>query len=78
MQELRLAGIRCELYHESSKFDKQFKYAEKKNVPLVVIIGSKEIDEKTSIIKDLKTGLQTEAGQSDMADQIRKLLENNK
>src|SRR5258705_5281279 len=27
MQELRNKGIRCELYHEQAKFDKQFKYA---------------------------------------------------
>ena len=39
MQQLRNKGVRCELYHENSKFDKQFKYAEKKNIPYVVIIG---------------------------------------
>ena len=33
MQLLRESGIRCELYHEQAKFDKQFKYAEKKNIP---------------------------------------------
>jgi histidyl-tRNA synthetase len=31
MQQLRAGGIRCEMYHELSKFDKQFKYAEKKH-----------------------------------------------
>ena len=30
MQQLRMNNVRCELYHETSKFDKQFKYAEKK------------------------------------------------
>ena len=33
MQQLRNKNIRCELYHENVKFDKQFKYAEKKNIP---------------------------------------------
>ena len=28
-EQLRAAGIRCELYHEQAKFDKQFKHAEK-------------------------------------------------
>src|SRR5260221_3330689 len=46
MQELRNKGIRCELYHEQAKFDKQFKYAEKKNILYVIIIGSEELKEK--------------------------------
>jgi histidyl-tRNA synthetase len=53
MQQLRNKNIRCELYHESVKFDKQFKYAEKKNIPFAVIIGSKELEEKTCTIKNL-------------------------
>ena len=32
MQQLRGNNISCELYPESAKFDKQFKYAEKKNI----------------------------------------------
>jgi histidyl-tRNA synthetase len=58
MQQLRNKNIRCELYHESVKFDKQFKYAEKKNISYVVIIGSKEAEEKTCVIKDLRNGEQ--------------------
>jgi len=53
MQQLRNKKIRCELYHENVKFDKQFKYAEKKNIPHAVIIGSKELEEKTCTIKNL-------------------------
>ncbi len=58
MQQLRTNNIRCELYHETSKFDKQFKYAEKKNIPYVIIIGSKELQEKAAVIKDLRSGNQ--------------------
>jgi histidyl-tRNA synthetase len=60
MQELRGKGIRCELYHEQAKFDKQFRYAEKKNIPLVVIIGEDELLSRTAKIKDLRSGVQTE------------------
>ena len=60
MQQLRNKNIRCELYHENVKFDKQFKYAEKKNIPYAVIIGSKELEEKTCTIKNLlQSGQQT-------------------
>jgi histidyl-tRNA synthetase len=58
MQQLRQKGIRTELYHETSKFDKQFKYAEKKNIPFVVIIGEKELKENSCNIKNLSTGQQ--------------------
>ena len=58
MQELRKRNIRCEIYHESVKFDKQFKYAEKKKIPFAVMIGSKEIEEKKCMLKDLRTGIQ--------------------
>ncbi len=57
-QQLRAIGISCELYHESSKFDKQFKYAEKKNIPCIAILGSKELEEKTIMVKELATGKQ--------------------
>ncbi len=55
MQQLRSKGISCEIYPESAKFDKQFKYAEKKNVLYTVIIGSKELDESTCTIKNQQT-----------------------
>ncbi len=58
MQQLRNNNIRCELYHETSKFDKQFRYAEKKNIPYIVIIGSKELEEKNCVVKNLGTGYQ--------------------
>ena len=58
MRQLREQNVRCEIYHESVKFDKQFKYAEKKKIPFVVIIGSKEVEEKTCMLKDLRTGNQ--------------------
>ncbi len=56
--QLRAYGIRCELYHEPAKFEKQFKYADKKNIPFTVIIGSKEMEENTCILKNIKTGEQ--------------------
>ncbi len=58
MQQLREKNIRCEIYHEQAKFDKQFKYAERKNILYAVIIGSKEIAENICTIKNLKTGEQ--------------------
>ena len=58
LQQLRSQGIRGELYHESSKFDKQFKYAEKKNIPYIVILGEKELASNSCNLKELATGVQ--------------------
>ena len=58
LQQLRQKGIASEIYHEPTKLDKQFKYAEKKNIPFAIIIGSKEIETKTCVIKDLRSGEQ--------------------
>jgi histidyl-tRNA synthetase len=58
MLALRNKKIACEIYPEKSKFDKQFKYAEKKNIPTIIIIGSDELAEKKCTIKNLATGNQ--------------------
>ncbi|HLD53274.1 MAG TPA: histidine--tRNA ligase [Sediminibacterium sp.] len=70
MQELRESGITAELYHEQSKFDKQFKYAEKKQVPYVVIIGSTELTEGTCIIKNIVNGEQKTISQQELVTQL--------
>ncbi|MBN9298890.1 MAG: histidine--tRNA ligase [Filimonas sp.] len=66
MQQLRTKGISCEIYPESTKFDKQFKYAEKKDIPYVVMIGSRELEENNCIIKILAKGEQTTIPQSEL------------
>jgi len=68
MQQLRKHEISCELFHENIKFDKQFKYAEKKNIPYVVIIGSKELEEKTCTIKNLMQGVQQTIPQQEITN----------
>jgi histidyl-tRNA synthetase len=67
MQQLRSRGIGCELYHEEARFDKQFKYAEKKNIPYAVIIGSIEMQDHTCTLKNLKSGEQKTFAQSELS-----------
>ncbi|MCX6212513.1 MAG: histidine--tRNA ligase [Bacteroidetes bacterium] len=59
MSLLRNKKIACEIYPEKSKFDKQFKYAEKKAIPNVIIIGTEELAKKECTIKNIITGIQT-------------------
>lgn len=58
MQQLREAGIAAEMYHEPAKMGKQFNYAEKKNIPFAAIIGSREMEEQSCLVKELATGEQ--------------------
>jgi histidyl-tRNA synthetase len=58
LQQLRKNGTASEIFHEEVKIDKQFRYAEKKNIPFVVIIGSQELESDFCKIKNIKTGEQ--------------------
>ncbi len=62
MQALRNKGVACELYHENAKMDKQFKYAEKKNILYAVILGAKELESGKLNVKDLQAKTQVEIG----------------
>jgi histidyl-tRNA synthetase len=73
MQKLRSNGIACELYHEAVKINKQFSYAEKKNIPYVIIIGSKEIEQQYCLVKNLSTGLQEVIVFEKLVDYMKKL-----
>ncbi len=57
--QLRTACLSTELYLDpETKIDKQLKYADKKGIPYVVIIGPEEIKKEAVTIKELKTGKQ--------------------
>lgn len=71
MQELRSKNISCELYHEPAKMDKQFKYADRKNIPFAVIIGSKEMGSGECVVKNLKTGQQKNVVFGQLAEYLK-------
>ena len=55
---LRKNQISAELYPDVIKFDKQLKYAHKKKVTFIIIIGEDELKEGTISIKNFTTGVQ--------------------
>lgn len=63
---LRSHNIKAELYPDAAKIDKQFKHAERRNIPYVI----KEINNGRFILKDLVTGEQSE---SDLSGILAKL-----
>ncbi|NEP56568.1 MAG: histidine--tRNA ligase [Symploca sp. SIO2G7] len=55
---MRNAGINTEVYLEDKKLAAQMKYANKKGIPFVVIIGQEEFDNNTALIRDMSNGEQ--------------------
>lgn len=56
--ELVSAGINAEVYMEPGKLARQFKYADKKKIPFVIIRGPEEIEKGEIVIKSMVTGKQ--------------------
>ncbi|MEP5611967.1 MAG: histidine--tRNA ligase [Cyclobacteriaceae bacterium] len=56
--EMRKQNINTELYPDPVKIQKQFKYADKINVPFVVVIGDEERESKSYTLKNMSSGEQ--------------------
>lgn len=70
-KELRNNGIASELYLDfEKKLDSQLKYANRKNIPFVVIIGPDEINKNLLKLKTMKTGEQSEISFQDLCKSI--------
>ncbi len=57
-KELRLAKIKTELFPTVDKLSKQFKVAEQKNIPFVLVVGENELKTDRYTLKNLQTGEQ--------------------
>ena len=55
---LRKAGIYSQVYVEGGKVGKKFNYADKLNIPYVIVIGQEEVETNTYSFRDMKTGEQ--------------------
>jgi len=58
LSHLRSHGISAELYPEEAKLKKQMQYANKNNIPYVVMAGKDEVKNNTLAFKDMETGQQ--------------------
>jgi histidyl-tRNA synthetase len=58
LQKIREAGINAELYPEAAKMKKQMTYANKKQIPWVVLAGKDEMEKNILSVKNMKTGTQ--------------------
>ncbi len=56
---LRSSGIPSELYPDPAKLKKQMDYANRKEIPFVVLAGRDEMDKGVVTVRDMRTGQQT-------------------
>jgi len=58
--ELRKLNIKSELYPEAVKMKKQMNYANRREIPFVVMVGSTEVENNTYTVKNMQSGEQQE------------------
>jgi len=71
--KLRKEGVKADLYPDSSKMQKQMKYANKRNVPFVVIIGDRELADNSIVVKNMSKGDQKTYDSSDINEFLQDL-----
>lgn len=56
LRQLRLNGIPAEIYPSAEKIKKQMEYANKKQIPFVVLIGDEEVAQSKLVLKNMQSG----------------------
>ena len=71
IQYLRGQGLRVELYPAKAKMKKQMNYADKREIPFVVLAGEEEMKTGNFTLRNMATGEQVTCKKEDLLRQIR-------
>ncbi|TRO54167.1 histidine--tRNA ligase [Candidatus Bathyarchaeota archaeon] len=72
-QTLRNAGVSAIVDMMGRRLGKQFEYADKKNIPVVVVVGEKDLALGEVTVRDMKTGDQQKVKLDDLIDYVAEL-----
>lgn len=72
--ELRSNNISSELYPDNAKMKKQMSYADKSNIPIVIIAGAKELETNAINVKYMKSGEQITSTENELITTISSIL----
>lgn len=72
--ELRSAGISAEVYVNDDKLKKQLDYANKKKIPLVLIIGPDEKERGEVVLRDMEQKTQATIPRPELVNKIKAIL----
>ncbi|OOQ59141.1 histidine--tRNA ligase [Mucilaginibacter pedocola] len=70
LQKLRNAGINAELYPAGAKLKKQMDYANNKQIPYTILIGSEEMQTGLLAFKDMESGVQEKLSAEDILTRL--------
>jgi histidyl-tRNA synthetase len=71
LTQLRQHGIAAEIYPQSAKLKKQMSYADAKNIPFVILIGSEEMASGLLSLKDMQSGEQYKLSLDQIIEKLR-------
>lgn len=71
LQQLRRNGVNAEIYPDSAKLQKQMKYADQRGIPVVVMAGEDEMNNKTFTVKFMKEGRQEKISAENLIEIIK-------
>ena len=72
LSEVRQNGISSEIYPEASKLKKQLEYANRKQIPMVVLIGKDEMESGMVTVKDMQSGEQSRISREEFIRSLKK------
>ena len=72
--ELRAAGINVSTYPEVTKMKKQFKFANKMGMRIVLILGADEVENAQVAVKNLTSGEQVKVARTSVPEKIQEML----
>ena len=72
LSQVRKHGINAEIYPDAAKIQKQMKYADQRNIPIVVIAGETELAEQQFTVKWMKEGRQVTVAANHLVETILK------
>jgi histidyl-tRNA synthetase len=73
-QTLRNAGFSTVIDMMGRRLSKQFEYADKKKIPMVVVVGEKDLANGEVTVRDMKTGDQAKVKVSDLVSRLEAAL----
>jgi histidyl-tRNA synthetase len=70
--ELRDAGLRVDLYPDSDRYGRQFKYAEERGIRFVALLSPREIEAGVVAVKDIVSGAQVDVPAGEIAGWLQR------
>ena len=71
IKDLREKGVNAELYPDAAKMKKQMTYANRRDIPYVVLVGEEELKNNQYTLKDMSSGEQQKCSLDELINSIQ-------